>query len=344
MTKNKQKLIGVAIAIIALAVTTFYFYESTPQQTTPLAPGAIKTKLLIIGSGPAGYTAAIYAARANLNPILIQGLQPGGQLTITKDVENFPGFAKSMVGSQLMEQMRLQAQHVGATIIKGQIAKVDFSKRPFLCVTSSKKVYAADAVIIATGAQSQWLNIPSEKKFQGSGVSACAICDGFFFQNKKVIVVGGGNSAVTEALLLTNHASEVILVHRRDQLRAEKVLQKRLKNHPKIKIIWDSTVQEVLGDTNVTGVRLKNVKTGAISELKTDGVFIAIGHKPATKIFQDQLKMDKEGYIKCEPGTTNTSVPGVFAAGDVQDKKYRQAVTAAGQGCMAALDAEKFLE
>jgi thioredoxin reductase (NADPH) len=347
MSKNARKFVALAVAIAVIAALAFaflYFYKFENLRDRFLPAGAIKTKLLIIGSGPAGYTAAIYAARANLNPILVQGMQPGGQLTITKDVENYPGFAKTVIGRQLMEQMRLQAEHVGTTLEKGQIVKVDFSKRPFLCETRSKKVYGADAVIIATGAQAQWLNIPSEKKFQGSGVSGCAICDGFFFQNKKVIVVGGGNSAVTEALFLANLASEVILVHRRDKLRAEQVLQKRLQKQSKIKIIWDSAVDEILGDTNVKGVRLKNVKTGAISELKTDAVFVAIGHKPTTALFKDQLKMDKEGYIKCEPGTTQTSVPGVFAAGDVQDKKYRQAVTAAGQGCMAALDAEKFLE
>ena len=306
-----------------------------------------KTKLLIIGSGPAGYTAAVYTARANIKPILVQGHQVGGQLMITNDVENYPGFKDSIKGSFLMEQMRAQAEKAGTELITDNIVKVDFSSKPFKCYGVSDNLYLADSVIISTGAQAKWLEIPSEKKFMGSGVSGCAVCDGFFFKDKKIIIVGGGNTAAREALHMTHHASEVTIVHRRDTLRAEKILQGRLLKNPKIKFIWDSTVEEIVGDENadgVTGVRLKNQKTGKITDVKTDGVFIAIGHKPATDIFKGHIDLDKDGYIKCAPGTVNTNKPGIFAAGDVQDKVYSQAVTAAGQGCMAALDAEKYLD
>lgn len=304
------------------------------------------SKVLIIGSGPAGYTAAIYAARASLAPVLVQGMQPGGQLTITTEVENYPGFADIIQGPWLMEQMQQQAQKVGTEIIFDHIKEVDFSGKPFKAVGESGDVYTADAVIISTGAQAMWLGLESEKKFQGYGVSGCATCDGFFFKNKSVIVVGGGNTAVEEAIYLTNHAAKVTLVHRRDSLRSEKILQERLFKNPKIEVIWDHTLEEVLGDENplnVTGARLKNVKTGVERELKVDGVFIAIGHKPTTKMFEGQIDLDDQGYIIVEPGTTNTNIAGVFAAGDVQDKHYRQAVTAAGTGCMAALDAEEFI-
>ncbi|HLT76657.1 MAG TPA: thioredoxin-disulfide reductase [Ferrovibrio sp.] len=305
-----------------------------------------RTKVLILGSGPAGATAAIYAARASLKPIMVHGLQPGGQLTITTDVENYPGFAEVIQGPWLMQQMEAQAQHVGTTIIHDYIVSVDLSKRPFVARGDSGDTYVADTLIIATGAQARWLGLPSEQTFQGFGVSACATCDGFFFRGKKVVVVGGGNTAVEEALYLTNHASEVTVVHRRDSFRAEKILQERLFANPKIKVVWDHVIDEILGDEEprgVTGVRLKNVKTGATQELATDGVFIAIGHTPNTELFKGQLPLDAEGYITTKPGTTQTAIPGVFAAGDVQDKIYRQAVTAAGTGCMAALEAEKFL-
>lgn len=305
-----------------------------------------RTKLLIIGSGPAGYTAAIYAARANLKPIQVVGLQPGGQLTITTDVENYPGFADVIQGPWLMEQMRRQAEHVGTHIIEDIIAKVDFSERPFKCWTDSGDRIDAETVIIATGAQARWLGIESEEKFRGFGLSACATCDGFFYRNKKIVVIGGGNSAVEEALYLTNFASQVTLIHRRDSLRAEKITQDKLFAHPKISIIWDSIVDEIVGDNNppsVTGVKIKNVKTGEISHVEADGVFIAIGHTPMSEIFKGQVDIDSEGYILATPGRTTTNVPGVFVAGDVQDKVFRQAVTAAGQGCMAALEAEKFL-
>jgi thioredoxin reductase (NADPH) len=304
------------------------------------------SKVLIIGSGPAGYTAAIYAARANLNPILIQGMQPGGQLTITTDVENYPGFADVIQGPWLMEQMQKQAEHVGTNIIADHIKSVDFSKKPFSCLGESGKTYTGDTVIISTGAQAKWLGIPSEAKFQGFGVSGCATCDGFFYRNKEVIVIGGGNSAVEEALYLTNHASKVTLVHRRDSLRAEKILQDRLFNHPKVNVIWNHVLDEVLGTENplsVTGARLKNALTGATQDIKVDGIFIAIGHSPNTAMFKNILEMDSEGYIITKPGTTQTSIKGVFAAGDVQDKIYRQAVTAAGTGCMAALEAERLI-
>ena len=305
-----------------------------------------KTKVLIIGSGPAGYTAAIYAARANLSPVLVAGLQPGGQLTITTDVENYPGFADPIQGPWLMEQMAKQAEHVGTDIVYDIVTKVDLSTRPFKAWTDGGTEYEADAVIISTGAQARWLGLESEQKYQGAGVSACATCDGFFYRGKKVAVIGGGNTAVEEAIYMTHHASHVTLVHRRDHLRAEQILQKRLFENPKISVVWDHAVDEILGSGApevVTSVRLKNVKTEETQELPVDGVFVAIGHSPTTSIFQGQVKLDAEGYVITKPGTTETSIPGVFAAGDVQDKTYRQAVTAAGTGCMAALEVEKFL-
>jgi thioredoxin reductase (NADPH) len=305
-----------------------------------------RTRVLIIGSGPAGYTAAIYAARASLSPILVAGLEAGGQLTITTDVENYPGFADVIQGPWLMEQMAAQAEHVGTTIVQDLITRVDFGQRPFRCVADSGDAFLADAVIIATGAQARWLGLESEQRLQGRGVSACATCDGFFYRGKSVAVIGGGNTAVEEALYLTHHADTVTLVHRRDALRAEKILQTRLFANPKIKVIWDSVADEIEGGGSpevVTGVRLRNVKTGARETLPVDGVFIAIGHTPNTAIFAGQVAMDAEGYILTEPGSTRTSVEGVFAAGDVQDKVFRQAVTAAGTGCMAALEAEKWL-
>ncbi len=305
-----------------------------------------KTRVLIIGAGPAGYTAAIYAARANLAPIMVAGLQPGGQLTITTDVENYPGFADTIQGPWLMEQMAKQAEHVGTEIVYDLITKVDFTKPPFRAWADSGDEYLADSVIIATGAQARWLGLPSESAYQGAGVSACATCDGFFYRGKTVAVVGGGNTAVEEALYLTHHASHVTLIHRRDKFRAEKILQDRLFANPKISVIWDHAVDEILGGGTpavVTGTRLRNVKTGALQDIAVDGVFIAIGHSPTTAVFEGQVKTDSEGYILTTPGSTATSVPGVFAAGDVQDKTFRQAVTAAGTGCMAALEAEKFL-
>jgi thioredoxin reductase (NADPH) len=303
-------------------------------------------KVLIIGSGPAGYTAAIYAARANLAPILIQGLEVGGQLSITTDVENYPGFAEVIQGPWLMEQMAAQAANCGAELIFDSITAVDLSRRPFACTADSGDRYKAEALILATGAQARWLGLPSEQKFSGHGVSACATCDGFFFRNKAVAVVGGGNTAVEEALYLSQMASRVTLIHRRDQLRAEKVLQDRLFRNAKVEIVWDSVVDEILGREQplaVTGVRLKNARTGDLSEIAVDGVFIAIGHDPATELVKGQLDMDRDGYVITAPDSAVTSVPGAFAAGDVQDKIYRQAVTAAGSGCMAALEAEKFL-
>lgn len=306
----------------------------------------VHAKVVIIGSGPAGYTAAIYAARAMLEPILIQGIQPGGQLTITTDVENYPGFADVIQGPWLMEQMERQAVHVGTTIVTDLVIKLETAQRPFRLTCDSGDVYLADAVILATGAQARWLGLPSEAKFQGGGVSACATCDGFFYRNKEVVVVGGGNTAVEEALYLTNHASQVTIVHRRDHFRAERILQERLFKHPKIKVIWDSAVDEICGTENpnkVTHVRLKNLKTGTLTDVKTDGVFIAIGHAPATELVKDQVKLKPSGYVEVAPNSTATSVPGLFAAGDVADETYRQAVTAAGLGCMAALEAERFL-
>jgi thioredoxin reductase (NADPH) len=303
-------------------------------------------RVLIIGSGPAGYTAAIYAARAMLAPVLIAGPQPGGQMTITTDVENYPGFAEVIQGPWLMEQMRAQAEHVGTRMVGDHVSKLDLSQRPFRAECDSGAVFLADAVIVATGAQAKWLELPSEQKFRGYGVSACATCDGFFFRNKEVLVVGGGNTAVEEALFLTNFASKVTLVHRRDALRAEKILQERLFKNPKVEVIWDTAVEEIGGSADpvkVTHVRLKNVKSNAITEKKVDGVFIAIGHQPATELIKDQLQMKPNGYAWTAADSTVTSIPGVFAAGDVTDDVYRQAVTAAGMGCMAALEAERFL-
>ena len=305
-----------------------------------------RAKVVIIGSGPAGYTAAIYAARAMLEPVLIQGIQPGGQLTITTDVENYPGFADVIQGPWLMEQMQKQAEHVGTKLVTDHVSKVDLAHRPFRLDCDSGDRYLADSVIIATGAQARWLELPSEQKFKGYGVSACATCDGFFYRGKDVIVVGGGNTAVEEALFLTNFASSVTVLHRRDSFRAEKILQERLFRNPKISVIWDSVLEEVLGGENplkVKGVIVRNVKTGAFTERAVDGVFIAIGHTPASELFVGQVEMKPSGYIKTAPFSTATSVPGVFAAGDVTDDVYRQAVTAAGQGCMAALEAECFL-
>ena len=304
------------------------------------------TKVLILGSGPAGYTAAIYAARALLKPILVFGSEPGGQLTTTTDVENFPGFAKVIQGPWLMEEMKGQAKAVGTEMIQDHISKVDLSNKPFTAHGDSGQIYTADSIIISTGAQARWLNLESEQKFRGFGVSACATCDGFFFKDKEVAVVGGGNAAVEEAMFLTKFASKVKLIHRRNELRAEKMLQKKLKANKKIEIIWDSVVHEVLGSKEpkgVHGLKIKNVKDNKISELKLDGLFVAIGHDPATSLFKNQLKMDKEGYLITKPDSTQTNIPGVFAAGDVKDKIFRQAVTAAGMGCMAALEAEKHL-
>jgi|TARA_B110000881_G_C18552445_1_gene504917 thioredoxin reductase (NADPH) len=304
------------------------------------------SQVLIIGSGPAGYTAAIYAARAMLKPTIVQGLQPGGQLTITTEVENYPGFGDVIQGPWLMEQMEQQAKNVGTNIVNDMITKVDFSSKPFTAESESGTTYTADTVIISTGAQSRWLGLPSEQKFQGYGVSACATCDGFFFKEKEVAVIGGGNSAVEEALFLTNFASKVYLVHRRDALRSEKILQERLFKNKKISIIWNSELAEITGEenpTNVTGIKLKSTIDGSMTDLKVDGVFIAIGHDPATQIFKSQINMDDEGYIITEPDSTLTNINGVYAAGDVRDKTYRQAVTAAGMGCMAALEAEKYI-
>src|ERR1700720_2284089 len=304
------------------------------------------SKVLIIGAGPAGYTAAIYAARANLHPTLIQGLQPGGQLTITTDVENYPGFADVIQGPWLMEQMQKQAEHVGTKLVSDHVSKVDLGHRPFRIECESGDHYLADSLIVATGAQARWLELPSEQKFKGYGVSACATCDGFFYRGKEVLVIGGGNTAVEEALFLTNFASSVTVVHRRDSFRAEKILQDRLFKNPKISVIWDAVLEEVTGKENqlkVKGAILRNVKTGALSERSADGIFVAIGHTPASELFVGQLDMKPSGYIKTAPFSTATSVAGVFAAGDVTDDVYRQAVTAAGQGCMAALEAGHFL-
>ena len=304
------------------------------------------TKLLIIGSGPAGYTAAIYAARAMLEPVLVAGLQPGGQLTITTEVENYPGFADVIQGPWLMEQMKAQAEHVGTEIIQDIITEVDLDSRPMKAVGDSGKVYTADSIVIATGAQAKWLGLPSEQKFQGFGVSACATCDGFFYRDKVVAVVGGGNTAVEEALFLTNFASKVILIHRREELRAERILQKRLLEHDKVEVMWNRQVEDVLGTENplgVTGLRLGSTVGEPDVEIDVDGFFVAIGHAPSTDIFKGKVEMKPNGYIVTEPDSTATSVPGVYAAGDVTDETYRQAVTAAGMGCMAALEAEKFL-
>jgi thioredoxin reductase (NADPH) len=309
-------------------------------------PKTVHAKVVIIGSGPAGYTAAIYAARAMLEPILIEGIQPGGQLTITTDVENYPGFADVIQGPWLMEQMRLQATHVGTRIVADHVTKVDLSRRPFRLECDSGDVYLAETLVLATGAQARWLELSSEQKFKGFGVSACATCDGFFYRGKNVMVVGGGNTAVEEALFLTNFANSVTVVHRRDSFRAEKILQERLFKNPKIAVLWDTVLDDVVGTDDppkVTGVRLRNVRTAAVTELPIDGVFIAIGHVPATDLVKGQVKMKPAGYIETAPHSTATSVPGLFAAGDVTDDVYRQAVTAAGLGCMAALEAERFL-
>jgi len=309
-------------------------------------PETHRTRVLIIGAGPAGYTAAIYAARASLEPVLVAGLQPGGQLMITTDVENYPGFAEAVQGPWLMEQMAAQAAHVGTRIINDLIMEVDFATAPFRCRGDSGDLYLADTVVIATGAQARWLGLPSEAALQGAGVSACATCDGFFYRGKQVAVVGGGNTAVEEALYLTHHADRVTLIHRRDRLRAEKILQQRLFANPKIRVVWNSVVEEIVAGGRpqvVTGVDLRSVETGAHTRLAVDGVFVAIGHTPNTAAFRGQVALDAEGYVLTEPGCTRTSVAGVFAAGDVQDRVYRQAVTAAGTGCMAALEAEKFL-
>jgi len=305
-----------------------------------------KTKTLIIGSGPAGYTAAIYAARASLKPILVAGMQPGGQLTITTEVENYPGFADVIQGPWLMEQMSAQAANVGTEIVYDNIEKIDFSNKPYKAWDMAGTEYQADTVIICTGAQAMWLGLESEEKFQGFGVSGCATCDGFFFKDLDVAVVGGGNTAVEEALYLTNHAKKVYLIHRRDELRAEKILQERLLNHDKIEVIWDTVLEEVVGEDSpkkVTAAKIKNVKTNEVKDLPVQGIFIAIGHKPNTALFKDFIKMDDTGYIETASDSTKTNIDGIYAAGDVQDHTYRQAVTAAGTGCMAALEAERFL-
>jgi thioredoxin reductase (NADPH) len=304
------------------------------------------SRMLILGSGPAGLTAAIYAARAGMAPIVVQGIQPGGQLTITTDVENYPGFADVIQGPWLMEQMQRQAEHVGAKMEWDHISSVDLSQRPFRLTGDSGAVYCGDTLVIATGAQARWLNLPSEEQLKGKGVSACATCDGFFYRGKKVIVIGGGNTAVEEALYMTNHSHDVTLIHRRDSLRAEKILQDRLFAHPNIKVMWNREVASFVGGgvpEGLVAVELRDTVTGAIERLDTEGAFVAIGHSPATELFKGHLTLDRDGYIEVETGTTRTSVPGVFACGDVMDKIYRQAVTAAGTGCMAALDAEKFL-
>ncbi len=309
-------------------------------------PDTRHSKVLIVGSGPAGYTAAVYAARANLKPLLVQGMEPGGQLSITTDVENYPGFAEAIQGPWLMEQMQAQAAQVGTEIVMDVIVEVDLARRPFRCTGDSGAVYTGDTLIIATGAQARWLGIAGEEKFRGFGVSACATCDGFFFRERAIAVVGGGNSAAEEAMFLTNFASKVTVVHRRDALRAEKILQDRLFANPKIEMLWDHVAEEVLGAQDplgVTGLRVKSTKTGAVSELSVDGIFVAIGHDPATQLFKGQVDMDSGGYILTQPDSTATRVPGVFAAGDVKDKVFRQAVTAAGMGCMAALEADKVL-
>ena len=305
-----------------------------------------RSKVLIIGSGPAGYSAAIYAARANLEPIMVQGLEPGGQLTITTDVENYPGFADIVQGPWLMEQMAGQAEAVGTRLVHDMVVAVDFGERPFVCTGDSGDTYVGDSVIVCTGAQAKWLGLPSEQRFMGFGVSACATCDGFFFRGREVAVIGGGNTAVEEALYLTNHARKVTLVHRRDALRADKILQDRLFRNDRIEVLWDHVLAEIEGESEppaVTGIAVRHVKTGAVQRLALSGVFIAIGHRPNTELFAGQLAMDDEGYIVTTADSTKTNVPGVFAAGDVQDKVFRQAVTAAGTGCMGALEADKFL-
>jgi len=307
---------------------------------------SISTRLIVLGSGPAGYTAAIYAARAGLNPVVIQGIQPGGQLTTTTDVENYPGFRDVIQGPWLMEEMQAQAEHVGTKIVWDHISSVDLSRRPFRLTGDGGAQYFADSLVIATGAQAKWLNLPSEEHMKGRGASACATCDGFFYRGKKVVVIGGGNTAVEEALYMTNHSHDVTLIHRRDTLRAEKILQDRLFANPNIKVIWDSEVLEFVGGGDpetLIGLDIKNKRTGEVSRVDAEGAFVAIGHSPATELFAGQIELDDEGYINVENGSTRTSIPGVFACGDVMDKIYRQAVTAAGTRCMAALDAEKYL-
>jgi thioredoxin reductase (NADPH) len=330
-----------------LALNAWRTYSSEPSLRKKTMPTVRHTKVLILGSGPAGLTAAIYTARANLKPLLIAGLQPGGQMTITTEVENYPGFAQVIQGPWLMEEMEKQATHVGAELVHDTIVAVHLHERPIRAVGDSGNTYTCDTMIIATGAQARWLGLPSEKRLQGFGVSACATCDGFFFKGKPVAVVGGGNTAVEEAIYLTHHASSVTLIHRRDSFRAEKIMQDRLFANEKIQVVWDSVVEEILGGDGpapgVTGVRIRNVKTGAMVSLPVEGVFVAIGHTPNTALFKEQLTVDDEGYIVTKVGTTQTDVAGVFAAGDVQDKVFRQAVTAAGMGCMAALEAERFL-
>ena len=326
-------------------MTTRMATAATPGRTGVSMPQTYHTRALIIGAGPAGYTAAVYAARANLDPIVVQGLQPGGQLTITSDVENWPG-ETSILGPELMEKMRAQAEHAGARLVFDIISEVDFSKRPFTCRSDGGDTYVAETVIIATGAQAKWLGLPSEQLFMGAGVSGCAVCDGAFFRNKEVVVVGGGNTAVEDALYLTRHASKVTVVHRRDRFRAEKILQERLLKHPKVEVLWDHVVTEITGGgtpRKVTGIQLQHTHTDAMTDLPVDGVFVAIGHSPATAVFQGHVPTDADGYIITAADSTATAIPGVFAAGDVKDKIYRQAVTAAGMGCMAALEAEKFL-
>ena len=312
----------------------------------PNAPSTIHAKLIIVGSGPAGYTAAVYAARAMMEPLLISGFEMGGQLMITTDVENYPGFKDPIQGPWLMGQMREQALHVGARMVNDHVVSVDLSRRPFRLVCDSGALYSCDTLIVATGAKARWLNIPSEEKYKGYGVSACATCDGFFYRGKEVVVVGGGNSAVEEALYLAQIASKVTVVHRRDHFRSERILQQRLFNHANVEVVWDHAIEEICGEVappGVTHVRLRNVQTGAIHERKTDGVFVAIGHSPATELFEGQLTMKPNGYLHTEPNSTATNIPGVFAAGDVADDVYRQAVTAAGLGCMAALEADRWL-
>ncbi len=306
----------------------------------------VSTRMLILGSGPAGLSAAIYGARAGLSPVVVQGIQPGGQLTITTDVENYPGFADVIQGPWLMEQMQKQAEHVGARMIWDTIAEVDFSRRPYRMIGDGGTIYSGDTIVIATGAQARWLNLPSEEHLKGRGVSACATCDGFFYRGKKVAVIGGGNTAVEEAIYMTNHSHDVTLIHRRDSLRAEKILQDRLFAHPNIKVLWNKEVLQFVGGGEPEGLvalELRDTRTGEISRLDAEGGFVAIGHSPATELFRNKLALDRDGYIQVEIGSTRTNIPGVFACGDVMDKTYRQAVTAAGTGCMAALDAEKFL-
>ena len=319
---------------------------SSPATSSPAKSAPVHARLIIIGSGPAGYTTAIYAARAMLEPVLISGFEPGGQLMITTDVENYPGFADPIQGPWLMEQMRKQAEHVGAKMVSDHVTAVDLAKRPFTLSCDSGATWTCDALVIATGAKAKWLGLPSEETFKGYGVSACATCDGFFYRGKEVIVVGGGNSAVEEALYLANLASKVTVVHRRDSFRAERILQERLFKHPKIEVVWNHAIDEIMGDESppgVTSARLKNVQSGETRVVKVDGVFVAIGHAPASELFKGQIEIRPNGYIKTAPNSTATNVPGVFAAGDVADDVYRQAVTAAGLGCMAALEAERFL-